>query len=287
MIEGEPASGRPRCGRPASAVRLARGSTLLATRCGENLRRSSRSRLRSLLETFFDHALPAAAAAHRGARPPPTNDTLPARRRTAARSFTRRARDCSNHLHIGADPGGHRHLQWLDQSSARYSVCARRVRRRAARHPRLAPDRRHIRRTCSCACDAGRRSAGWRSAPCREVELAPDHPRTVRGRTSPSIMRRVHLAAGGNPFYAVDRARGPPSSVPWREKPPVPDDLTDLLRRRVTALPIDTQTTLLVAASTSRPTRRVVRSASVFSDRADSALAFAESARRRCFRVTI
>ena len=46
----------------------------------------------------------------------------------------------------------------------------------------------------------------------------------------------------------------------------------------MTALPIDTQTTLLVAASTSHPTRRVVRSASGFGDRADSALALAESA---------
>ena len=108
--------------------------------------------------------------------------------------------------------------------------------------------------------------------------------RIIRARLEAELprptVRRIHLAAGGNPFFAVEIARevlrrGVPVAG---EALPVPDDLTDLLQRRVMALPIATQKALLFAASTSHPTRHVVRAASGLGDRTDLALASAESA---------
>ena len=94
------------------------------------------------------------------------------------------------------------------------------------------------------------------------------------------IVQRVHVAAAGNPFYALEVAReilrhGVPAAG---EALPVPQDLTDLLRSRVAGLPRTTRKALLVAASTSRPTLQLVRAASGLGDRMDSALARAESA---------
>jgi predicted ATPase len=93
--------------------------------------------------------------------------------------------------------------------------------------------------------------------------------RIIRSRLgadlSHPVVTRIHATAAGNPFFAIEIARevlrGGPTSADGTL--PVPDDLVELLRSRVDALPRSTRAALLVAASTPRPMLELVRSASV------------------------
>jgi DNA-binding CsgD family transcriptional regulator len=76
---------------------------------------------------------------------------------------------------------------------------------------------------------------------------------------SPSrpVLRRIHEAAGGNPFFALElgralRHRG--GRLDPGEALPVPDDLTRLVVERLAELPPDTKEALAAAATLARPT---------------------------------
>jgi len=80
----------------------------------------------------------------------------------------------------------------------------------------------------------------------------------------PPTLHRLNTAAGGNPFFALEIARalahrggkiGPGDPLP------IPDDLHDLVRRRLRRLPVRTRTALVAAAALSRPTRALVAAA--------------------------
>jgi DNA-binding CsgD family transcriptional regulator len=88
------------------------------------------------------------------------------------------------------------------------------------------------------------------------------------------VIRTVHQAAGGNPFFALEVARelarrGVPGAG---EALPVPDDLRVLLRERLEALPVGTRAALLTAAATTRPTEPLVHAASGLGGRAAAEL---------------
>ncbi len=82
------------------------------------------------------------------------------------------------------------------------------------------------------------------------------------------VLQRVHQTAGGNPFYALEIAQALESAgkgISAGEPLPIPPTLTELLRRRLDALPAETQLVLLAAAASSD--RRVsVLSAALGSD---------------------
>ena len=76
---------------------------------------------------------------------------------------------------------------------------------------------------------------------------------------SPSrpLLRRIHDASGGNPFFAVELSR----AIQHRggrldpgEALPVPEDLTRLVEQRLAELPPDTREALVAAAALPRPT---------------------------------
>jgi DNA-binding CsgD family transcriptional regulator len=74
-------------------------------------------------------------------------------------------------------------------------------------------------------------------------------------------LRRVHEAAGGNPFFALElgRALRARSALPAAGEPlPVPDGLRQLVRDRLGALPPATREAITVAAAVVRPTRALV-----------------------------
>jgi DNA-binding CsgD family transcriptional regulator len=74
---------------------------------------------------------------------------------------------------------------------------------------------------------------------------------------APPLVRRIHEASGGNPFFALEigRAlRGEDALLNAGEPLPVPPNLRELLRRRVTALPRSARDALLLAASSAQPT---------------------------------
>ena len=83
----------------------------------------------------------------------------------------------------------------------------------------------------------------------------------ISGATSqrdfrPPTLRRLHLASGGNPFFALEIARTillqgePPAGAPL----PVPENLHELVRRRLARLPSAAREALTAAALLSDPT---------------------------------
>jgi DNA-binding CsgD family transcriptional regulator len=79
-------------------------------------------------------------------------------------------------------------------------------------------------------------------------QVNADLPRPVR--------ERVHEAANGNPFFALEIARELTRSGPPKvgETLPLPDDLRHLLIDRISALPEPTRQLLLTTAAAARPT---------------------------------
>ena len=84
-------------------------------------------------------------------------------------------------------------------------------------------------------------------------------------------LHRIHELSGGNPFFAVELARAGALSPEER----LPDSLDTLVRDRLTALPVGTQTALAAAAALGQPTVELVGR---IVDEADKALAAAERA---------
>jgi len=85
------------------------------------------------------------------------------------------------------------------------------------------------------------------------------------------LLHRIHELSGGNPFFALELAREPERVEPGRGLPPT---LDALVRGRVSTLPEEARTALLVAAAASQPTVELVERAVGMPD----ALAAAEAA---------
>ena len=88
------------------------------------------------------------------------------------------------------------------------------------------------------------------------------------------MIERVHNVSDGNPFFAVEVARElVRTGVPEvGEALPIPADMRDLLKARLSALPEPTRTLLLVSAATARPTEALVAASSGLGGRTDAAL---------------
>ena len=283
LIEGEAGIGKTTLWLAGVDRGIERGYTVVVTRCGQSETKLSLTGLGDLMDPLLAEALPKI--------PPPlaasleiaflrveSHGSMPDRRAICLATLeVLRVVAASKPLVLAVDD-----LQWLDPSSARVlEFCARRMRdghlgilasvrlgKGDADSPALQP-----------AMPGGRLHRLTVGAmPLTELS------RVIRSRSDADlpypVVRRVHTAAAGNPFFALEIARevlrdGTPAVG---EALPVPSDLTDLLRRRVAGLPRATRAALLIAASTSRPTPQVVRSASGLDDRTDAALARAESA---------
>ena len=79
-----------------------------------------------------------------------------------------------------------------------------------------------------------------------------------------SVLRRLHEACGGNPFYALEYARalaGRPQMSLTNEPIPIPDSLSDLMRRRVRQLTRDVRQVGRLVAASADPRERLIRAA--------------------------
>lgn len=95
------------------------------------------------------------------------------------------------------------------------------------------------------------------------------------------LLIRVASASGGNPFFALEIARGLASTLGDRalgDPLPVPESMQDLVARRVRGLSAAAQEAILVAATLARPTIATVRQALMHQVDAEPALVEAEEA---------
>jgi DNA-binding CsgD family transcriptional regulator len=83
-------------------------------------------------------------------------------------------------------------------------------------------------------------------------------------RFAQPVLRRIASTAGGNPLFALEiaRALGPDASIEAGMPLPVPDNLRELVARRVAALPDAARTALLAASALTHPSAAIVESVS-------------------------
>jgi hypothetical protein len=157
-------------------------------------------------------------------------------------------------------------LQWLDGSSARVLGFALR---------RLRDEPIGVMASIRLGVPGGDRLALDRTLPAHRIHRLFVRPMTsealghlISERTGMDlprpILRRVDRLAGGNPFFALEIARelarrGIPVAG---ESLPFPDDLRNLLRARLEALPKTTRRLLLAVSATARATEQLVAATS-------------------------
>jgi DNA-binding CsgD family transcriptional regulator len=83
-------------------------------------------------------------------------------------------------------------------------------------------------------------------------------------RFAQPLLRRIASTAGGNPLFALEiaRALGPDASIEAGMPLPVPDNLRELVARRVAALPDAARTALLAASALTDPSASIVEAVS-------------------------
>jgi DNA-binding CsgD family transcriptional regulator len=156
-------------------------------------------------------------------------------------------------------------VQWLDSSSA--AALAFAARRLRGEPIGLLLARRVTGERLALGLD--RSVAEGRQ---HRVEVGPISPAALHcllhdrlGLVLPSpVLRRLHQATGGNPFFALEVApvlqrRGRP--LAGREPLPVPDSLHELIQDRLAGLPALTRVALAAAAALSQPTTTLVEAA--------------------------
>ncbi|MFL5887090.1 MAG: BTAD domain-containing putative transcriptional regulator [Thermoleophilaceae bacterium] len=154
-------------------------------------------------------------------------------------------------------------VQWLDRPTARALEFASR---------RLEPARVAMLLTRRPMED-GSATEPISDMPADRLRLGPLHTRALykvlreplRDALTPPLLASIEQASRGNPFYALEiaravRAGGPPGAG---EPLPVPDDLRELVRTRLRALPERTRDELLKASALAQPTAALVDAAAL------------------------
>jgi DNA-binding CsgD family transcriptional regulator/acid stress-induced BolA-like protein IbaG/YrbA len=277
LIEGEAGIGKTTLWESGVEDALDRGHRVLVTRAGEAETKLAYTALGDLLEPAGDaviaelpdpqrKALEAALLLADTPLPAPDQRAISLATLAALRAFAE-----AGPTLLALDD-----LQWLDMPSAR--VMGFVVRR--LRHERVG---------VLASIRLGEREGdplGLRTAlplhPVRRIPVGPMPAgamgHLIRARVGAAlahpVIRKVHQAAGGNPFFALEVARelarrGVPGAG---EAFPIPDDLRVLLEERLEALPVATRAALLTAAAATRPTEPLVQAASGLGRRAAAEL---------------
>ncbi len=254
VVEGEPGIGKTTIWR--EAIRRAESAEIeiLTCRPAESEAKLSFSALADLLEPIGDDRLEALPLPQRRAlevallRAAPAKSPPDARAvATAFRSLLELAAQ-ERPVLVGIDDS-----QWLDPPSAEaVEFALRRVRGPVGLMA--------TRRPGTGAFEAlARETPPLRLQP---LTLAAIHHvvRNTLGSAPPRpILARVHETAGGNPFFALQIARvALATDVPAGAPLPLPEDLSELVLRRIEGLRPETREVLLTVAAAASPTRALL-----------------------------
>ncbi len=273
VVEGEPGIGKTTLWRKAIRLAEKRGIQTLFCRAAENEAKLSFSAFSDLLEPVYDAAVDALPGPQRRAldvallRADP-NGAPDARAVAAAFRSIVAGMSARSPVLIAIDDA-----HWLDRSSERAVEFALR-RRRDDRVALLASRRPGGRPVLTTVVeDAERISLGPLS-----VGAIHELLKSRLGHSLPRpLLVRVHEAAAGNPFYALEIGREVlRAGVEPGDPLPAPQDLSQLVRSRIRRLRSDARDALLIAALAAEPTTPLI--SAVLGSRAQQALEPAEAA---------
>jgi DNA-binding CsgD family transcriptional regulator/tetratricopeptide (TPR) repeat protein len=151
--------------------------------------------------------------------------------------------------------------QWLDEPSARaFSFALRRL----MSEPVVVIASLREGESLPPAFGEAARASGLSRLPVRALSLGAI-ARIVRAQLSVSFSRpvllRIHDAAGGNPFFALELARAAADAAERGDVLAIPESLRELVGLRLAALPDETREALLVVAALGQPQSPVVAAA--------------------------
>jgi DNA-binding CsgD family transcriptional regulator len=151
--------------------------------------------------------------------------------------------------------------QWLDEPSARaFSFALRRL----TAEPVVVIASRREGESLPPAFGEAARAIGLSRLPVRALSLGAI-ARIVRAQLSVLFSRpvllRIHDAAGGNPFFALELARAAAEATERGDVLAIPESLRELVRIRLAALPDAARAALLVVAALGQPQSSVVAAA--------------------------
>jgi DNA-binding CsgD family transcriptional regulator len=265
LLEGEAGIGKTTLW--SESLRLAQANGLvLSCRASEAETRLSFTVLGDLLAPVLDRTLEDLPEGQRGALEaalllgPPVHSRPDARAVSVAVLAVLRSLASERPVTIAIDD-----VQWTDTPSARTLVFAL---RRLNDQPLSVVATRRVAAGLADPLDL----AATFSSDLARLALGPIAPgslgRLLRehlGRHfAPPLVKRIHGASGGNPFFAVEigRALGSRDPNPSPGRPlPVPSDLQALLRHRLSALSGPAGHVLLIAASCAQPTAALIEDA--------------------------
>jgi DNA-binding NarL/FixJ family response regulator len=152
-------------------------------------------------------------------------------------------------------------VQWLDEPSARaFSFALRRL----AADPVVLIASRREGESMPPVLEEAARAIGLSRLHVRALSLGAI-ARIVRTQLSVSFSRpvllRIHDAAGGNPFFALELARAAAEAAERGDLLAIPESLRELVQIRLAALPDETRAALLVVAALGQPQSSTVAAA--------------------------
>jgi DNA-binding CsgD family transcriptional regulator len=266
VLEGEPGIGKTALWQAATARAVGRGLTVLATRPAEPEADLAYAALGDLIGGFGDSELRGLPGPQRQAlevallRVDPHGRPADPRAVSMGTLQMLRSLALRTPLLVAVDD-----WQWVDKPSARLLAFAIR---------RLGGDRVGVLLTVreGGTVELDPPALGWPDDRDRRIAVGPVSPATLHRilveRLELALPRplliQLHTASRGNPFFAIEIARGMGRSgkVPGPGEPlPVPDGLAEALTGRLSALPVAAHRALAVVAASARPTRELVRRA--------------------------
>ena len=258
LLEGEAGIGKTTLWRAGVAAAAGAGHRVLVSRPAERETTLTYSAIGDLLGDAFDEALADAPAPQRRALEIALlrrhHGTLQPDQRAIALGVLEafRTLSASSPLVIGLDD-----IQWLDDSSARaLSFAMRRldgypVGILAAR--RLAPG--SVDPLDLMGAIADRDTVRLHVGPLGVTEVSRTLRAGLERPLSPPLVARVHEAARGNPFFALEIAHALRGAEPAAGTPlPIAGDVRDVLRERLDRLSTDARDVALVVSALARPT---------------------------------
>jgi DNA-binding CsgD family transcriptional regulator len=274
VLEGDAGIGKSTLWLAGVEYARARGFRVLSSRPAEAERGLAHVGLGDLFEGVLDDVLPGLSAPRRRAL-----EVALLLEEASGDPVDHRALAVAVHtvLQLLSDPGplliAVDDVQWLDPSTS--SALAFALRRLASNHVDLLLARRPVDGAQPPGPEQVLGAERVRRLPVGPLSAGALHrfllDRLYRPFARQTLLR-IHERSGGNPFFALELARGLDERVDPLQPLPVPQTLEELVRARITGLPASTRDALALASALGTPSEALLERAGAASEALEPAI---------------